>query len=59
MRSVTNRSLGLEVSRVGKVGSQRTPPPRVRTPRMNKYGSQQNPLSSLSGDKVSYEFPLG
>ena len=39
MRSVTNRSLGLEVSRAGRVGSQRTPPPRVKTPRTNKYGS--------------------
>jgi len=55
MGSDANRSLALEVSRVGKVGWQRTPPPRVRTPRLNEIVHQRNPPSHLSEDEVSYE----
>jgi len=50
-----NRSLGLEASRAGRVGSQRTPPPRVRTPRMNKHGSKAISSFALSEDEVIYE----
>jgi len=59
MTSDTNRSFALEVSGAGKVGSQRTPPPRVRTPRLNEMVHQKNPLSPLSGDEVSYKLSLG
>jgi len=50
-----NRSLALEVSRTRKVGSQRTPPPRVRTPRLNEMVHQINPPLTLSKGKVSSE----
>jgi len=55
MRSNTNFSLALEVSGVGKVCSQRTPPPGVRAPRLNETVHQRNPPSPLSEDEVKYE----
>jgi len=55
MRSDTNCSLALEVSRRGKVSSQRTPPRRVRALRLNEMVHQRNPPSPLSKDEVSYE----
>jgi len=58
MRSYTNCSLALEVSRRGKVSSQRTPPPRVRALRLNEMVHQRNPPLPLSEDEVRYElFP--
>ena len=40
---------------MGKVSLQRTPPPRVRAPRLNKMVHQRNLPSPLSEDEVSYE----